>query len=975
VQLSTTGTTSWYRNSSLPSWAYGKTYIINSTAIDAAGNVESTPDSNSFVYDNIKPTINFIPPTPDDDSATKNSWVYLNTTITDLSNTSAFFDWNRSLVGYWSFDFYNSTGVFDNSTYDNFGVFNGGLGPDDLVDGKFGKALSFDGVDDYIAIKNLHYDTANEITKLTVSAWVKIPTTGGDWSIVDFDRSEYYTCAAGIPSGSATGEGDYVGFHTTASGYGIVDMWSNTPIRDGKWHFITWVYDSSDVYDKKIYIDGVLDAQQDAYPTGVGLGSGTVRYGFIGDGSEASTFDGTRNGLYFEGTIDEVRIYHRVLSPEEINASYNNALYRLYHNFTSLSDTTYNYSAYAIDEAGNLNITSARTVTVDTTKPTITWEPPTPADGSTVNNSWVYLNTTITDATNTSAFFDWNNSLVGYWSFDYYNSTHVFDNSTYRNNGTFQGTSFGINNITTGKYGKGLQFDGVDDYVDCGNDFTSISTEFTIELWMKTSDTTNSGTPISYATTHSDNEILLYNYKSFGLYIGGSNVGTGVSANDGNWHHIVWIWKSSGGETKLYKDGDIAYSGTLQSGYTINHGTDRRLIVGQEQDSVGGGFSSSQAFNGLIDEVRIYNRVLSWEEVNASYNNGLYRLYHNFTGLGDGTYNYSAYVIDSAGNLNITSTRTITVSTNKAPVINSYDLRNNTGSKLNDATGLLDVNREYYFQINITDENGWDDIQYINITAWYDNGNESTTYNNSGNLGGNLNMFLQYKNTTGTANFTMIWPNNEAELILANCSETIITSTTRIIKISFKPKNQVRYANTTGVWNTTQNATNDPGSWNFKIDVVDTNNAHAWIVDEYGVYRYTFIQPNQNWIDVIAQPGENDTSNIVTITYSSNYDYNITIWFEENLTNQTWGTTIPIAGNVDILNGTDPNDDITPFTGDITFNGIGEANAVDIINASGIFEPDGVTQTVNVQFNVRIPLGTMWGIYQAHVGVKIFQKQ
>ena len=113
----------------------------------------------------------------------------------------------------------------------------------------------------------------------------------------------------------------------------------------------------------------------------------------------------------------------------------------------------------------------------------------------------------------------------------------------------------------------------------------------------------------------------------------------------------------------------------------------------------------------------------------------------------------------------------------------------------------------------------------------------------------------------------------------------------------------------------------------------------------------------------------------MTITYSSNYDYNITIWFEENLTNQTWGTTIPIAGNVDILNGTDPNDDITPFTGDITFNGIGEANAVDIINASGIFEPDGVTQTVNVQFNVRIPLGTMWGIYQAHVGVKIFQKQ
>jgi hypothetical protein len=974
VQLSTTGTTSWYRNSGLPSWAYGKTYIVNSTATDAAGNVESTPDSNSFTYDNIKPAISFIPPTPDNNLATKNNWVYLNTTITDLSNTSAFFDWNRSLVGYWSFDFYNSTGVFDNSTYGNFGVFNGGLGPDDLVVGKYGKALTFDGVDDYIAIKNLHYDTANEITKLTVSAWVKVPTTGGDWSIVDFDRSEYYTCAAGIPSGSATGEGDYVGFHTTAAGYGIVDMWSNTPIRDGKWHFITWVYDSSDVYDKKIYIDGVLDAQQDAYPTGVGLGSGTVRYGFIGDGSEASTFNGTRNGFYFEGTIDEVRIYHRVLGPEEINASYNNALYRLYHNFTSLSDTTYNYSAYAIDEAGNLNITSTRTVTVDTTKPIIAWEPPTPSDGSTTNNNWVYLNTTITDATNTSAFFDWNNSLVGYWSFDYYNSTHVFDNSTYRNNGTFQGTNFGINNITTGKYGKGLQFDGVDDCVEVVDDNSLRPSEaLTITAWFYrvSGGTSQHIIAKQYGTSYYDSYALwISSTDNIGFVLSDGTANTQVSTAApplNEWHFVAGVW--DGSVMSLYLDGEFAGSASF-SGIVYDSNP---VLIGADDNNADD--IPEYIFNGTIDEVCIYSRALSREEINASYNNGLYRLYHNFTGLNDGTYSYTAYAIDEAGNLNITSTRTVTVSTNKAPVINSYDLRNSSGSKLNGATGLLDVNHEYYFQINITDENGWADIQYINITAWYDNGNESTTYNNSGNLGGNLNMFLQYKNTTGTASFTMIWPNNEAELVLANCSETIVTSTTRIIKISFKPESQVRYANTTGGWNTTQNATNDLNSWNFRIDVVDTKNAHSWVVDEYGVYRYTFIQPNQNWIDVVAQPGDNDTSNVVTITYSSNYGYNITIWFEENLTNQTWGTTIPIAGNVDILNGTDPNDDITPSTGDITFNGIGEINAVDIINVSGTFEPDGVTQTVDVQFNVRIPLGTMWGIYQAHVGVKIFQKQ
>lgn len=119
------------------------------------------------------------------------------------------------------------------------------------VNGRFGFALSFDGVNDYLAIQNLHYNTPNGITELTVTAWVKVPPDGGDWSIVDFDRSEYYCCPAGIRSDRPWGEGDYVGFHTYASGYGIHDMWSNSPIRDDNWHFIAWVYDSSVTNDKK----------------------------------------------------------------------------------------------------------------------------------------------------------------------------------------------------------------------------------------------------------------------------------------------------------------------------------------------------------------------------------------------------------------------------------------------------------------------------------------------------------------------------------------------------------------------------------------------------------------------------------------------------------------------------------------------------------------------------------------------------
>ncbi len=303
------------------------------------------------------------------------------------------------------------------------------------------------------------------------------------------------------------------------------------------------------------------------------------------------------------------------------------------------------------------------------------------------------------------------------------------------------------------------------------------------------------------------------------------------------------------------------------------------------------------------------------------------------------------------------------------PVINSYNLNNNTGSKLNNDTSLLDVNNEYWFTINITDSNGWVDIEYIEIKAWYDHGDDSSTYNQTGYHGGNLNMHLQYVNTTGIAEFKMLWPDDEAQIVLTNCTETIINSTTRIINISFIPGSQIRWASSNDTWIATQNTTNDLWSWNFNITVIDQVSKTAWVVDEYGIYRYTCLLPISNWVDVLALPGSYDNSNIVTITYLSNYDYNMSIYFEKNLYNKTWDDTILIADNVDIKANADPNDDITE---DITFQGIGEANAVDIFNTSGDFQDNGTSQSVQVQFKVSIPFGTLGGKYTAKVATKIF---
>ncbi|MCX6666581.1 MAG: DUF2341 domain-containing protein, partial [Euryarchaeota archaeon] len=303
-----------------------------------------------------------------------------------------------------------------------------------------------------------------------------------------------------------------------------------------------------------------------------------------------------------------------------------------------------------------------------------------------------------------------------------------------------------------------------------------------------------------------------------------------------------------------------------------------------------------------------------------------------------------------------------------APVIHTYALSNSTGSKLNNLTGALDVNKEYCFSVNITDSNGWANIEYINITSWYDFGDDGTTYNQT--VGGNLNFFLQYQNTTGTGQFLILWPDDEVQLIEANCTQNIVDADTRIINISFKLGSQARWANSNNTWDTSPNTMNDDYSWNFEICVTDQNGLSASVVDEYGVYKYSSILPDQNWVDVIASPGFDDTSNVVTITYASNYDFNISIYFEENLTNGTYGTSISITNNVYILADTDLNDDITT---DVVFEGIGEANALHIFNDSGVFSTNNTYQTVDVQFKVYIPFGTHGGTYVAHVAIKIKQ--
>jgi hypothetical protein len=139
------------------------------------------------------------------------------------------------------------------------------------------------------------------------------------------------------------------------------------------------------------------------------------------------------------------------------------------------------------------------------------------------------------------------------------------------------------------------------------------TTEITVSFWMNSSDTTKNGTPFSYASSSSHtNDFLVYDYNNFQIAVHSDFENTGVSANDGAWHHIAVTWSNSGGQLVLYKDGVPAHVGIAANGATL--GANGSVVFGQDQDSVGGGFSGGQAFLGVLDEVIVFDRVLSeWE--------------------------------------------------------------------------------------------------------------------------------------------------------------------------------------------------------------------------------------------------------------------------------------------------------------------------------------------------------------------------
>ena len=165
----------------------------------------------------------------------------------------------------------------------------------------------------------------------------------------------------------------------------------------------------------------------------------------------------------------------------------------------------------------------------------------------------------------------------------------------------------GYDGETEGAY----QFDGADDHIYCGNGLPAITETITVTCWIRTETSVASSHIVSKYDFLSDGGFILGTENGYAKWAG--RIGTGqffrmTSAskiNDGQWHFLAGVVEGS--MWLLYVDGIL--QNQLDTGSeSTDLSNQAPLVVGAHLQGEEG---SEQHFNGLIDNIIIYRRLLN----------------------------------------------------------------------------------------------------------------------------------------------------------------------------------------------------------------------------------------------------------------------------------------------------------------------------------------------------------------------------
>ncbi|CAG10763.1 unnamed protein product, partial [Tetraodon nigroviridis] len=139
---------------------------------------------------------------------------------------------------------------------------------------------------------------------------------------------------------------------------------------------------------------------------------------------------------------------------------------------------------------------------------------------------------------------------------------------------------------------------------------------FTVGLWIKSNASPGVGTPFSYAVPGQANELVLIEWGNhpMEILINDKVAKLPFLINDGKWHHLCITWTTRDGVWEAFQDGMMLGSGENLAPYHPVK-PEGVLVLGQEQDTLGGGFDATQAYVGELANLNIWNRKLSVSEI------------------------------------------------------------------------------------------------------------------------------------------------------------------------------------------------------------------------------------------------------------------------------------------------------------------------------------------------------------------------
>jgi hypothetical protein len=521
-------------------------------------------------------------------------------------------DWWLKPISHWKFDEGSGTTAYD-SVGNNHGTIYGAT----WTTGRFNVALSFDGMDDYVDMA----DTVKNYleTSYTVSAWIKTDSLVSNNAIAAYRHN--------IDANPVLFQIDHLNkdirltvrddAHNTAQAVYANVLATNT------WYHIAGVRKENNV---DVYVNGIS-----GIPGSETLGAINPDNLKIG----ALQFAGNPPSNHFDGIIDDVIIFDRALSAEEIWEIYREGMGK---------------KAFAPHPADGATYVDPNVV--------LSWSP-----GKGALSHDLYFGTSYDDVNDANTLSDeykgnydvnsfdpcgldfettyyWRIDEVtdsniykgGVWSFKtwadislYWVSWWKFDegsgNTAYDSVGTNHGTIYGAT-WTSGKIEGALDFDGMNDYVDMADTVKNyLETSYTVSAWIKTNTIFSNNVIAAYRQKIDGNPVLFqldHFNEDIRLTVRDDDLNAAQAVYPGilttnTWYHITGT--REGNDVNVYVDG---YSG-IPGSETLGAINPDNLKIGALQFAWN---PPSNYFDGIIDDVKIFNTALSAQEIQQLYNNG-----------------------------------------------------------------------------------------------------------------------------------------------------------------------------------------------------------------------------------------------------------------------------------------------------------------------------------------------------------------